>query len=75
MSMGGSKAPCAFIRLLSYGKLDRDANKIYADELSKMVDKTFGITSERCFIEFKPIEAHMIARSGITLEEALEKTP
>ena len=72
MSFGGTHDPAAFIRLVSFGKLDAASNRQYAAELSELVKESYGVEPERCFIEFSPIEAHMVARCGKTLEELFE---
>ena len=71
MTFGGTLEPAASLRLVSFGKLDDESNKVYTTELTEMVKATYGVEPVRCFIEFSPIESHMVARGGKTLKEAL----
>ena len=52
MTFGGSSDGCAYVRLLSVGKLGEDVNEVLSQQISTLVAKEFKIEKERVFIEY-----------------------
>ena len=53
MSFGGSNEPCAYVTLMSIGKLGPDENKKHSNVIMTALDKHLGISPARvCFLIF-----------------------
>ncbi len=46
MSFGGSQDPCAIVNMSSIGKIDKDVNIKYTEEITKLM-ATIGVDKER----------------------------
>ena len=64
MSFAGSFDPCVNIRICCIGM--GDVRNQTAQEVSELVEKVFGVASDRVFIEFHAPEAAMYAFKGKT---------
>ena len=56
MSYSGTTDPCAFVRLVSIGNLNEDANKVISQNLCSLLKDTLGISPDRVYIDFKDVE-------------------
>lgn len=52
MSFGGSAEPCAFLELISIGRIERDLNKAMSAKLCALVEDHFGVPQSRVYINF-----------------------
>eukprot|EP00640_Fibrocapsa_japonica_P006360 CAMPEP_0113942858 /NCGR_PEP_ID=MMETSP1339-20121228/13141_1 /TAXON_ID=94617 /ORGANISM="Fibrocapsa japonica" /LENGTH=177 /DNA_ID=CAMNT_0000947519 /DNA_START=41 /DNA_END=574 /DNA_ORIENTATION=+ /assembly_acc=CAM_ASM_000762 len=52
MSFGGSKDPCAFVDLISLGRIEPDLNKEMSSKISELMNKHFGIPKNRLYVQF-----------------------
>ncbi|XP_068633841.1 macrophage migration inhibitory factor homolog [Battus philenor] len=70
LSFGGeSSKPGAIATLESIGNLGIRENNEIIGELSKFMEKELNIVSDRFFVTFYDLQAHNVAKGGITIEE------
>ena len=52
MTWSGTQDPCAITYLCSIGKINREANQVYTQEIQKFLQEKLGIPMDRYFIKF-----------------------
>ena len=55
MSFGGTEDPCAFVQLLSLGKVGGEANRAISAGVAEIVEEGLGVSPDRCYLHIMDV--------------------
>eukprot|EP00112_Aurelia_sp_Birch-Aquarium-sp1_P006566 Seg1721.13 transcript_id=Seg1721.13/GoldUCD/mRNA.D3Y31 product="hypothetical protein" protein_id=Seg1721.13/GoldUCD/D3Y31 len=64
MTMGGTKEPCASVRLTSIGVINEELNRTHTTTITEFLERTIKVPKDRMYINFFDGQRDMIGWNG-----------